>query len=94
MATYATVLEPLSFTLYPNPASDHAEFRAVGLPEGNLTLTVFDVTGRVVERRTYEVGTSGRIRGSLSAGRWAAGLYFARIEAADGTSTTAKLVKQ
>jgi hypothetical protein len=98
---YEWVSEPVSaahgrsdLTLLIGPRKPHfAELAlSVGGAIGPLDLTVFDVQGRRILRRTWD-GPSGStsMRLSLDEGL-AAGIYFVRLSDADGATATARFV--
>ena len=76
----------------PNPGIDGTTFQFALPSEGHVRLTVFDANGRAV---------ATLVDATLPAGhhdaRWSAparpGMYFAKLEAPDGTVRTARVVR-
>jgi len=94
--TTATAIKPSvvnqpGFSLAPNPTADAFTVSLTHLPANQAaTLTVLDVTGRVVYTTTVEAGNQ---QVKLDAAQWAAGLYNVRLTVGE-VSTSQKLVVQ
>jgi hypothetical protein len=77
-------IAPREFTLnqnYPNPFNPTTTIEFTLLQDGHATLKVFDVTGREVATLVDEEMRAGMIqRATFNASRFAAGVYFARLE--------------
>ncbi|MBL7942664.1 MAG: PKD domain-containing protein [Flavobacteriales bacterium] len=70
-----------SFTLFPNPTSEHVTVTLAGNLK-NLEVTIFDSTGRIMRRQTiYSLTTD------LDVSQFAAGLYFLQLSG-DGVRET------
>ena len=77
-----------SVALYPNPATSAATLDLSQLPAGDYTVQVFETTGRLVQRATYQAG-----KHVLSLESLPTGTYFVKVQ---GTSlnTVLPLIKQ
>ena len=64
--------------LYPNPATTSATLDLSSLPNGDYLVQVFETTGRLVQRGTYQSGKQTLLLEGL-----AAGTYFVKVQ---GTS--------
>lgn len=80
-----------ALTIYPNPAAQSCTLSASAAQPQAATLTVTDVTGRVIESRNLmlEAGTNAL---TLDVAEWPAGVYGVRIQTAEGQAT-ARLLK-
>lgn len=86
--------EPLRFALgpvTPNPGSGDRRIAFSVVRAGRVTVRVTDVTGRAVATLYDRDLTPGRYVASFGSGRWAAGVYFVRLESA-GRSLTGRMV--
>jgi hypothetical protein len=76
----------------PNPVRDDAVIRYSLPGSQNVSLTVFDLQGRLVARLLDGVlQPAGPHEVSVQAGRWRPGVYLYRLEAG-GASATRKMV--
>lgn len=71
----------------PNPSDNIFNIYLKNI--NNLNLNVYDVTGKLVLRRTNEVKSQGKY--NLDMTNYAAGIYFLNLES-EGRSTTKKLI--
>ncbi len=71
--------------LFPNPARVSATAAFTLAAPGNVTLTLFDLLGRRVQRHAA-TGFPGENRVSIPLHTLAAGVYFCRLEAPEGTA--------
>jgi len=55
------VPDKLEVKAYPNPFNSTCAIQARGLSEGDVTLQIYDLTGRMVEQRRKKVGWSGNV---------------------------------
>jgi hypothetical protein len=74
--------------LYPNPTTSSATLDLSLLPAGNYTVQVFETTGRVVQRGTYQPGKQ-----TLSLENLPTGTYFVKVQGASLTKVL-PLIKQ
>ncbi len=80
----------LRFTVAPNPTTGADAALRYALPQaGPAALTICDVAGRTVLKRTFTLGRSGTISADLS--KLSAGVYLVRLRSA-GFEATRKLV--
>ena len=75
----------------PNPGSTRMSISFSTPSRGNVTLRVFEVSGREVAALVNGVLEAGRHIVRFDARRWAAGVYFYRLEAG-GLTKTRRLV--
>ncbi len=64
---------------YPNPFNGRTRIRFSSPDIGRLTLTIFDVLGRVVQTKHFSVNHPGRQELITDAGNLSSGAYFYRI---------------
>ncbi|PHS07163.1 MAG: hypothetical protein COA88_09205 [Kordia sp.] len=77
-----------SFSIYPNPSYLHTNIN-LGKMYSNVSLNIFDVTGKLISSREYQNKDSIRLdKGSLNSG-----IYLVKINAQD-SFTTLKLIKK
>jgi hypothetical protein len=83
---------PIQVTVYPNPFVETATFNYTLETAGDVNITVFDQSGKLIA--TLENGTkdAGNYETRFNAGKLPSGLYYARIQAGTTTQVT-KLFK-
>jgi len=77
---------------YPNPSSRDVTIRYQLPRKGNVSLKVYDVSGRLIEVLTDGVEEAGYHSESLDTKGYASGVYFYRLKAGDKTFTRKMLV--
>jgi endonuclease/exonuclease/phosphatase family metal-dependent hydrolase len=77
----------LQIDAFPNPFNPSTQIRLQAIRTGVHTITLFDVTGRLVEIRTIQVTQPGNVAFSLSLMGRASGMYFLQVR--DGKSASA-----
>ncbi|MEO1434054.1 MAG: T9SS type A sorting domain-containing protein [Bacteroidota bacterium] len=78
----------------PNPFVDQFALDLVSETEKNARIRVFDVAGRLVERRRIDLGTGlTTVPFATTGKKWIAGMYFIEIDTDDGPSKILKVVK-
>ncbi|OON69742.1 hypothetical protein B0919_07385 [Hymenobacter sp. CRA2] len=85
------------FTAQPNPFGAQGLRLALQLPtaQSQVELSLLDVTGRLVMRRTaQQVGAGASTVAWPEAAKLPAGLYLVRISLADGSSSTVRVVRE
>lgn len=93
-----TALEPeqpvLSFEVeaYPAPATDHVSIKVIASLGGALDVRVFDITGRQIERLDSGPVAAGESTLDWAVGGRAPGLYFVRIQSAQGVRSVPVIV--
>ena len=88
--------DPLSayISLAPNPARNLSVLSFVTQQEGRVAITLYDAVGRLVENIIDRPMSAGNHSVNLDAQNLAAGIYFVRVETADGVgSKTMTIVK-
>lgn len=100
METFLTAIDPVSnevpnsFSLlqnYPNPFNPETNIKFTLPKDGNVTLKVFDVSGRVVAEIVNGNLNAGMYSVSFNASKLSSGVYFYRISA-DGFTDTKKMI--
>jgi photosystem II stability/assembly factor-like uncharacterized protein len=77
---FAGAIAALTATIYPNPASDHA-FVSFALPfAGDVTVRLYDMIGRELERTTYFAQRAGTNSYRLNVAGLSTGVYRAVVE--------------
>ncbi len=81
-----------NFEVYPNPFKDAVAITLSAIAEGNATIRISDVTGRIlrVENRNVQSGTNHVTIDGLNG--FAAGAYYISVEV-DGNVQTARMIK-
>ncbi len=77
---------PKEYKLYqnfPNPFNPVTNINFDIIKKGNVRITIYDITGRVVETLVNETLVPGKFQSSFDASNFASGLYFYKIEAVD-----------
>lgn len=83
----------LGIQVQPNPVEGRFAVIKYGLPAaGPAELAIFDVTGRVVERRALVAKRSGMV--SIDISNLSVGVYLVRVDALGGYTDSRKLVIQ
>lgn len=86
---YAGVNE---LNVYPNPVSDVLNVNFVTADAENIGIAIVDMNGKIVEKRNYQ-HLGGLFKESLNVSELADGIYFLRIQTAQGT-TMEKFIRQ
>ncbi|MEZ5064457.1 MAG: T9SS type A sorting domain-containing protein [bacterium] len=71
--------------VFPNPARDRATIEFTIPATVDVTLRVFDVSGREVSVITRETLETGHYQRDVDTSRWSSGVYFARLDAGGQT---------
>jgi hypothetical protein len=83
---------PFEIQVHPAPASNRVTVE-LSMPEGGFAdIRVFDITGRQVDRLDSGPFVPGESRLFWAAGGVAPGLYFVRIETAEGSKAVPVIV--
>ncbi len=84
-------VEGLKF-IYPNPVKEQAGIQVRMKKASQLEMLVSDVTGRIVKKQSFYLGSGDQII-SLDAAGFSQGTYCVNIYAADGARFSSKFVK-
>jgi len=76
---------------YPNPFNPVTNIEFAIPKKSNVNLTVFDMTGKVIEVLVNSVLSAGSFKYDFNASKLSSGTYFYRLQA-DGFSETKKMV--
>jgi hypothetical protein len=82
----------IAITAYPNPFVDNVVFNYELKATGNVTIAVFDQSGKSVQTVLNETREAGQYESVFDAATLPAGLYYARVQAA-GSTQVLKLLK-
>jgi len=72
-------LHQVSANCYPNPCKSSTRLFLELNEPGNLTLSVFDLKGSIIEQLNYGVTQAGKIQKQLNASSWDTGVYFVQL---------------
>jgi hypothetical protein len=75
-------LENMNIEVFPNPANDLVAIQVKGLLEENLTVSLVDMTGRIIQQKTLVAGSTILYFDTQTA---YAGEYFLRINSTAGS---------
>ena len=75
------------FNLIPNPAVDVAKLNYTTTKQGIVNISVYDITGRVVENLMDGSRPVGEHTVNLDVQNLAAGVYFVKVDTPDGVGT-------
>jgi bacillolysin len=77
------------FEVLNNPVANEIQINWTTNENGDATLKVFDLNGKLVTKQVVQIGSTI----SVPCGNWSNGIYFVRIESKLGNATT-KILKQ
>lgn len=83
--------QPFSLMCYPNPTNDQLTIQFESLDQGEVSLTIYDVNGRLVAEQQY-AGLYGKQQLKFDASDWTNGMYFVTLTVND-TKAYAKVIK-
>lgn len=76
-----------NISLYPNPANESVTLTATLSKASDITVTIYDVTGKVIAAPLNEKANAGTVSYTLDISAINAGMYFASIKTNDGVKT-------
>ncbi len=79
----------ISFRIFPNPASDRVNIIFDKIPDGQLQIQLFDITGRLVKNKLI----NNQINTSFQLGNLKKGIYILNIKSYEGWSKSVKIIK-
>ena len=71
--------EKMEINLFPNPAEDHFNLNLRNLKSGIYTLSVYDLSGRMIENRSLHIGTES-FNSEIDISAWHQGAYKLAIK--------------
>ena len=80
-----------SFKVYPNPFEDQFEIEFLKTISNNVTVSIFDSTGKQVWKQDFGFSNS---KITIAPTHLSKGIYFAKISFDDSTSESFKIIKQ
>lgn len=81
----------LSLNIFPNPAVDMAQVNYNLSAESNVTISIYDVTGKMISSENKGSQAAGRHFSAINTAAMANGFYTVAVQTATGR-TTAKLI--
>lgn len=75
---------------YPNPATNQVNISFKEIPQANIDIQLFDITGRLLKSKRY----SSQINIDIDVNDLTNGIYFLNINTAEGYSKTFKIIKE
>jgi hypothetical protein len=79
--------------IYPNPASDHFTLHFFTAQSGQMTIRVFDISGRLISTEKLNFGAPGTHEYLGSAAGLSSGIYYIRLETETSVATGKLIVK-
>ncbi|MDQ3046344.1 MAG: T9SS type A sorting domain-containing protein [Bacteroidota bacterium] len=83
----------LGLNVFPNPAVDNAQINYVISEETSVTITVSDITGKVISSESKGAQPKGRHFAFVNTSELANGFYTVTVQTAQGSSTAKLMVK-
>lgn len=83
----------LDLNVFPNPASDMAQLNYNLASESPVTITIYDVTGKVISTETKGTEAAGRHFSTINTASMANGFYTVSVQTNAGRSTSKLIVK-
>jgi hypothetical protein len=83
----------LGLNVFPNPAVDNAQINYILSEETTVTITVSDITGKVISTESKGAQPQGRHFAFVNTAEMANGFYTVTVQTAYGQSTTKLMVK-
>lgn len=83
----------MGLNLFPNPASENVQVNYVLSAESDVTINVYDVTGKLVNTITKAEQLQGRHFASINTAELAKGFYTVCVKTNNGSSTAKLIVK-
>ena len=78
--------------LAPNPARDFARLTYTTRQDGNVSISMYDATGRLVNNLINEAQSAGEYTIDISSRNLAAGIYFVKVETPDGADSKTVMI--
>jgi hypothetical protein len=79
-------------SLYPMPAQENVNIQVEAFKPGNCIVNIYDLTGTLIHRETFHLGTSPQIL-SIATVQLLPGLYTVNLQHSDGENHSMKLLK-
>ena len=94
--TWAGINENASFNnnvrLYPNPTTDNLLITISELSNENTTVSFVDLMGRVISKTNVQFSNGGNA--FVNTSNLTAGIYIIKVESANHTTFSSKLIKK
>lgn len=85
--------QPLHITAFPNPASDHVNFKLTDIPQGQYAIVIYNILGHKVWEKQYQLSDNSLISENLSLLSHGVYLYSLQNEENGKVISTRRLVK-
>lgn len=82
------------FKIYPIPASNKVWIDVVPKQSGNLTIMVYDPTGKIAEQQSFSCTANTHIAPAIDISKLAAGVYQLKVFMPDKSFLTGKFIKE
>jgi type IX secretion system substrate protein len=82
------------FKIYPIPASDKVWVNVLPKQSGNLTILVYDPTGKIAQQQAFSCTKNMHVAQSINISKLAAGVYQLKIFMPDKSFLTGKFIKE
>ena len=84
-----------NLSVYPNPVGDVVNFEMLLTRASDITLNIFDITGKTVVSREYSSRSQGAhtLTWDVSGANMSTGIYFFNLQTNQGSATRKILVK-
>jgi len=93
MGVTADIKGDISLNVFPNPATDNAQVNYSLSNETNVTISIYDVAGKLVASQDKGSQSAGRHFSSINTSDMANGFYTVTVKTNNGTTTTKLIVK-
>jgi len=90
-ATSVDDIDPVSISLFPNPATNEVSLQFTLSEINDITIKVIDLNGKVIETQSFNNATTGANSITLNVSNYANGIYSVVLQSNE-TLTTKKLV--
>lgn len=79
--------------VYPNPSSDYTTFEFELGNSSNITLSIFDIRGKLVKNLSYGKQPIGTFKQTINVSDLKSGIYLAKIQSGSSSKVTKFIVK-
>jgi len=83
----------IALNLFPNPASENVQVNYTLTSQTDVTIAIYDVTGKLIESQSKGTLASGRHFSNINTANLAKGFYTVKVSTSFGQSTSKLIVK-